>query len=72
MHNKMTIAARYRIPEQIVMTDTYPVLTRRASGEVNGILTEILYVTFADKLLFTICQNGRLGHWVNTILLIIF
>ena len=45
--------------------ELFPAITRKSTGYVNGIFTDILFVTFADKLLFTICQNGRLAHWVR-------
>ena len=67
----MTTATEYKNSEQNVMTDIYPVQTRTASGEVNGHFTEIVFVTFADKLLFTICQNGRLAQWVSKTLIIL-
>lgn len=61
----MTAVTKTGSSEQNVTTDIYPALTRTMSGEVDGILTETVFVTFADKLLFTISQDGRLSHWVS-------
>lgn len=66
----MTAVAKTGSSKQNITTDIYPALTRTVSGEVNGILTETVCVTFADKLLFTISQNGRLAHWVSIYLFI--
>lgn len=37
------------------------------SGD-DGIFTQIVYTAFSDKILLTISQNGRLGHWVSSCL----
>lgn len=42
----------------------FPASTRQAAGVVGGVKTDVTSVSFADKLLFTITQNGRLAHWV--------
>ena len=42
----------------------FPAATKRASGDVNGVHTEVTTIKFSDKILITISQKGRLGHWV--------
>ena len=43
----------------------YPARTRQASGVVDGILTSVMSVSFSDKILVTITQEGRLAQWVS-------
>ncbi len=44
---------------------TYPAATKQASGTVNGVPTDATCVQFADKILVTITQGGRLAQWVG-------
>lgn len=43
----------------------YPARTRQAAGTVNGVPTDVMMVWFADKIVVTIAQNGRLAQWVR-------
>jgi len=43
----------------------FPATTKQAAGKVNGVQTEVVYIEFADKILVTISQRGRLAHWVR-------
>lgn len=45
----------------------FPTRTRMASATLHGIDTTVTSVDFADKILVTITQNGRLAHWVSTV-----
>lgn len=45
----------------------FPATTKQAAGNVNGIQTEVVYIEFADKILVTISQKGRLAHWVRAL-----
>ncbi|TGZ82912.1 hypothetical protein EX30DRAFT_328792 [Ascodesmis nigricans] len=48
------------------MTDTpFPATTKRTAGEVKGVLTDVMTVGFADKIVVTIVQNGRLAQWFH-------
>lgn len=47
-----------------VVEGTFPAQTKQASGIVDGILTEVSSVSFEDKILFTLSQDGRLAQWV--------
>jgi proteasome assembly chaperone 3 len=47
-----------------VREDFFPSRSKEVSGLVNGIATEITYTSFADKILITISQEGRLSQWV--------
>lgn len=41
----------------------FPAATRQAEGMVGDILTTVMSVSFADKILVTISQKGRLAQW---------
>lgn len=43
----------------------FPTRTRMASATLHGIDTTVTSVDFADKILVTITQNGRLAHWLH-------
>ncbi|KAH2059390.1 hypothetical protein KXV43_007517 [Aspergillus fumigatus] len=43
----------------------FPAVTKQVAGVVNGIQTDVTCVQFSDKILVTISQNGRLGHWLH-------
>jgi hypothetical protein len=51
------------IPE--VLNLPFPTATKQAAGVVDGVLTDVMCVTFSDKILVTISQRGRLAHWVG-------
>jgi proteasome assembly chaperone 3 len=42
----------------------FPAPTKQAAGLVNGTQTDVSSVYFADKILITISQGGRLSQWV--------
>ena len=42
----------------------YPAKTKQAAGLVNGVLTDVMSMFFADKIMVTITQEGRLAQWV--------
>lgn len=44
--------------------EPFPAPSKQASGTVNGIATEVCSVNFADKIMLTISQDGRLSQWV--------
>jgi hypothetical protein len=48
-----------------VREESFPARRREISGPVNGAATDIARVDFADKILVTISQGGRLSHWVR-------
>ncbi|TKA58735.1 hypothetical protein B0A49_08856 [Cryomyces minteri] len=49
----------------LVVEELFPAQTRTASAEINGIITQVMSVSFADKIMVTISQGGRLAHWVH-------
>ena len=42
----------------------FPATTKQAAGVVGGVQTDVMSVWFSDKIIFTITQKGRIGHWV--------
>jgi proteasome assembly chaperone 3 len=42
----------------------FPATTKQVAGLVNGIQTDVGIMSFSDKIMVTISQAGRLGHWV--------
>lgn len=46
----------------------YPAITKQAAGLVDGIPTDVTSMMFADKILVTISQEGRLAQWVMNLL----
>ncbi len=47
--------------------DPFPAPSKQASGTIDGIATEAAAVRFADKILLTISQDGRLSQWVRDV-----
>lgn len=43
----------------------YPVKTKQAAGLVNGVPTDVVFMSFADKIMVIITQGGRLAQWVS-------
>jgi hypothetical protein len=43
----------------------FPAQTKTASSVINGTETTATLMSFADKILITVTQQGRLAHWVN-------
>ncbi|KAF8534620.1 proteasome assembly chaperone 3 [Trichophaea hybrida] len=50
--------------DSIVATG-YPATTKRAAGFVKDVPTVAMIVGFADKILITITQDGRLAQWFH-------
>ena len=43
----------------------YPVSSKQAAGLVDGIRTEVMVLSFTDKIMITMSQEGRLAQWVG-------
>lgn len=43
----------------------YPAITKQIAGLIEGVPTEITSIQFADKIMVTITQGGRLAQWVE-------
>ncbi|EFE38367.1 hypothetical protein TRV_07025 [Trichophyton verrucosum HKI 0517] len=47
----------------------HPASTKQAAGVVGGQPTNVMVVSFQDRILVTITQNGRLAQWVRNTLM---
>ena len=43
----------------------YPAQTKQTVGEINGVVTDVMSISFSDKIMVTITQAGRLAQWVT-------
>lgn len=48
-----------------VREEPFPAPSKLANGTVNGVPTQVSCTNFADKILLTISQEGRLSQWVS-------
>lgn len=44
----------------------FPAVTKQVAGVIQGIQTDVTLIKFSDRILVTISQKGRLGHWVGS------
>ncbi|THV55159.1 hypothetical protein BGAL_0013g00440 [Botrytis galanthina] len=52
-------------PISEILPSPFPARSQTASAKVNGIDTNVTCLYFADKILITITQGGRLGQWIQ-------
>lgn len=50
--------------DEIKVTIPFPAPTKQVVGEIDGVKTDVMYISFADKIMITISQKGKLGQWV--------
>ncbi|KAJ5376436.1 hypothetical protein N7509_013322 [Penicillium cosmopolitanum] len=43
----------------------FPAATKQAAGLVDGVKTDVMVMSFSDKIMVTISQQGRLAHWLH-------
>ncbi|KAF2810765.1 uncharacterized protein BDZ99DRAFT_508258 [Mytilinidion resinicola] len=48
-----------------VTSSPYPARTKTASASINSIPTTATSIYFADKIVLTVTQAGRLAHWLH-------
>jgi len=55
--------------DTVDQTSTYgapfPAPSKSSSGAINGKMTSVMSIAFADKIVITISQAGKLAHWVH-------
>ncbi|EJT74033.1 hypothetical protein GGTG_07882 [Gaeumannomyces tritici R3-111a-1] len=51
--------------EKALREDTFPAPYKTATGTVGGVSTEASSMTFSDKIMVTLSQEGRLAQWVQ-------
>ncbi|KAI1173677.1 hypothetical protein F4777DRAFT_425864 [Nemania sp. FL0916] len=48
-----------------ITNEAFPAASKHATGQIDGVSTEATALFFADKILVTLCQEGRLAQWVQ-------
>ncbi|KAF7717659.1 Uncharacterized protein PECH_002961 [Penicillium ucsense] len=43
----------------------FPAATKQVAGHVEGVKTDVMVVSFSDKIMLTVSQEGRLSHWLH-------
>ncbi|EDU46838.1 hypothetical protein PtrSN002B_010473 [Pyrenophora tritici-repentis] len=59
------MAATTSADDYVVTPTPYPARTKTATVAIKNTETTATTVNFADKILITVTQNGRLAHWVH-------
>ncbi|KAK8058674.1 hypothetical protein PG994_009122 [Apiospora phragmitis] len=52
-----------------VKEEPFPARSKRANGLIDGMETEAMVMNFADKIMVTLSQEGRLSQWIQVPLL---
>ncbi|CAN9359982.1 unnamed protein product [Alternaria sp. RS040] len=65
------MAAPTTSDDYTVTPTPYPARTSTSTSIIKSIKTTATTVSFADKILITVTQNGRLAHWVCSFILYI-
>ncbi|KAI5367563.1 Putative proteasome assembly chaperone 3 [Septoria linicola] len=52
-------------PQVSVYPSPFPAPSRTTSGLINNTLTTVSSIAFADKIVITISQAGKLSHWTH-------
>ncbi|KAI1168972.1 hypothetical protein F5B18DRAFT_3921 [Nemania serpens] len=45
--------------------EPFPAASKHATGQIDGVSTEATALFFADRILLTLCQEGRLSQWIQ-------
>ncbi|KAI8623833.1 hypothetical protein F5Y19DRAFT_481303 [Xylariaceae sp. FL1651] len=48
-----------------IMEEPFPAASKQATGHIDGVATEASSLFFADRILITLCQEGRLSQWIQ-------
>ncbi|KAJ5719753.1 hypothetical protein N7493_007331 [Penicillium malachiteum] len=43
----------------------FPAGKKQTAGLVDGVKTDVMVMSFSDKIMVTISQEGRLAHWLH-------
>ena len=50
--------------DDLPVDSSFPATTKQTAGDVDGVKTDVMLMSFADKIMITVTQNGRLAQWV--------
>ncbi|KAK4159358.1 hypothetical protein QBC43DRAFT_247613 [Cladorrhinum sp. PSN259] len=48
-----------------IRTEPFPAPSKKITGLVGGVTTEIESISFSDKIMIIVSQGGRLAQWVH-------
>ncbi|KAI1362850.1 hypothetical protein F5Y08DRAFT_259670 [Xylaria arbuscula] len=48
-----------------IIQEPFPSASKRETGQIDGVATEATALFFADRILLTLCQEGRLSQWIQ-------
>ncbi|GAW19016.1 hypothetical protein ANO14919_085000 [Xylariales sp. No.14919] len=48
-----------------ILDEPFPAASKHETGQIGGIATEATALFFADRILVTLCQEGRLSQWAS-------
>ncbi|KAI0108636.1 hypothetical protein GGR51DRAFT_558947 [Nemania sp. FL0031] len=48
-----------------ILDEPFPAASKSATGQIDGVSTEATALFFADRILITLCQEGRLSQWIQ-------
>ncbi|KAI3323257.1 hypothetical protein HD806DRAFT_535743 [Xylariaceae sp. AK1471] len=48
-----------------LIDEPFPAVSKHATGQIDGLPTEASTLFFADRILVTLCQEGRLSQWIQ-------
>ncbi|KAL2170114.1 hypothetical protein VTG60DRAFT_5209 [Thermothelomyces hinnuleus] len=51
--------------EDSIRAEPFPAPSKRITGTVNGVPTEVESLMFSDKIMLTVSQGGRLAQWIQ-------
>ncbi|KAI0910663.1 hypothetical protein F4823DRAFT_561669 [Ustulina deusta] len=49
-------------PDQLI-DEPFPAASKHETGQIDGVATEATALFFSDRILLTLCQEGRLSQW---------
>ncbi|KAI9683207.1 MAG: hypothetical protein M1829_005998 [Trizodia sp. TS-e1964] len=44
---------------------SFPAHTKQAAREIKGLVTDVMSISFADKIIVIISQGGKLSQWIQ-------
>lgn len=51
-------------PDQLI-DEPFPAASKHETGQIDGVATEATALFFSDRILLTLCQEGRLSQWAS-------
>ncbi|GAB1314920.1 hypothetical protein MFIFM68171_05130 [Madurella fahalii] len=48
-----------------VLAEPFPAPSKKVTGNVNGVPTDVESLNFSDKIMITVSQGGRLAQWIQ-------